>query len=127
MYYNAFQQIIVKNKLKTILGLIRLINVDSLCYHDLVLLNKFILKSLFIFRLTPLKKTVIKLILESLYKTVESLIDKKIDSCYIEFSKKLDKLIFILKMISLKLYDSDLNLVEMDKNKITINDRYKHY
>ncbi|XAI95752.1 hypothetical protein [Dolichospermum phage Dfl-JY23] len=128
MYYNTFQQIIIKNKLKTILRLIKQIKIDSLCYHDLQLLNKFIIKSLFIFRLVPLKKSIMFNILESLYKTIETLIGKKVNISYEDFIIKLDRMIFILKMLSVKLYDTHKkDVVEIRKNKITVNDRYEHY
>ncbi|QLF85075.1 hypothetical protein [Nostoc phage YongM] len=125
MYYN---QLILKSKLKTILSLIKLINIDSLSTEDLKILNKFIIKSLFLLRFASLKKSIMSKILESLYNFVEDLIDKS--NLYIDCKdliKKLDGLIFLLKLITVKYYRYDSGVVNISKDNITINDRFKHY
>ncbi|QVQ57006.1 hypothetical protein ELBI_1 [Anabaena phage Elbi] len=127
MYYNTFQKTIIKNKLETILILIKQIKIDSLCLYDLLILQKFIIKTFFLFRLTPVKKSIMVKILESLYNFIESLIGKQLNIDFKVLDKKLDNSIFLLKMLSSKLYENNTSIVEMTDDKITIHDRYKHH
>ncbi|AND75576.1 hypothetical protein [Nostoc phage N1] len=125
--YTHYQNLVIQNKKELIIDLYQKINIDILSIDDLSILYKAVIKSLFIFKIKQLKKSIIKVLMVFLIDTLKSIKPEDFGSDYIKLDIKLNRIIFLLKLITVKNYKIDSGGVTFTPNNITINDRYKYY